>query len=71
MSEGIDLSHLAVGVEVTPVQMWRDPQTRNVIIQVEEGHTQAVFTPVQWERAKEFLDNPVITNPDGDLAEKL
>jgi len=47
---------LARGIELTPVQVWRDPATQNVIIQIEPGREQAVFTPAQWRRTVKFLD---------------
>lgn len=47
------------GVTLDALQVWRDADTGNVIFQVPLGREQIVMTPEQWDRAVEFLAQPV------------
>ena len=51
------------GVELHELQIWRDAESENVIIQVPEGLRQVVFTPAQWRRMRAFLDGPEALRP--------
>lgn len=49
----------ARGVELNRLQIWRDPETGNVIFQVPPGRDQIVMTPEQWDEAVVFLEQPL------------